>query len=467
MERSRQQRRLHHGVAQLRHQFAQCAGSIFGNAMPEAEIRQIVEEEAGAYRDRIYPPIETLRLFIGQVLSEDRACQEVAGRRLSERIAKGESACSLNTGPYCKARQRLPLQIPVRLLRGLGRRLEAKMQTAWRWRGRCAKLFDGTTVSMPDTLDNQNIFPQSPEQKPGLGFPMARIGALIGLASGAVLGHAVAACAGKGSGEQTLMRSLLPLIEDGDIILADALLANWCLIADIKARGGDVVMTQHGSRRTDFALGTLLGAKDHVVEWPRPKQPTWMSVDDYRRYPQTLRMREVEIGGRVLVTTILDPDSVAPQALDALYALRWSIEVDFRTIKAGLEMDVLRCQSSAMIEKEIAVYLLAYNLVRWSIASAAALADVLPRTLSFIGAKRILLAFADQLRRFPRKRLSIMLAIVLASIASLRLPHRPGRIEPRAKKRRPKPLPLLTVPRQLAREKIREIRGYTRLKVAA
>lgn len=443
MERSRQQRRLHHGVAQLRHQFAQCAGNIFGNAMPEAEIRQIVEEEAGAYRDRIYPPIETLRLFIGQVLSEDRACQEVAGRRLSERIAKGESACSLNTGPYCKARQRLPLQIPVRLLRGLGRRLEAKMQT------------------------NQNIFPQSPEQKPGLGFPMARIGALIGLASGAVLGHAVAACAGKGSGEQTLMRSLLPLIEDGDIILADALLANWCLIADIKARGGDVVMTQHGSRRTDFALGTLLGAKDHVVEWPRPKQPTWMSVDDYRRYPQTLRMREVEIGGRVLVTTILDPDSVAPQALDALYALRWSIELDFRTIKAGLEMDVLRCQSSAMIEKEIAVYLLAYNLVRWSIASAAALADVLPRTLSFIGAKRILLAFADQLRQFPRKRLSIMLAIVLASIASLRQPHRPGRIEPRAKKRRPKPLPLLTVSRQLAREKIREIRGYTRLKVAA
>lgn len=177
--------------------------------------------------------------------------------------------------------------------------------------------------------------------------------------------------------------------------------------------------------------------------------------------------REVEIAGRVLVTTMLDPGSVAPQALDALYALRWSIEVDFRTIKAGLEMDVLRCQSSAMIEKEIAVYLLAYNLVRWSIASAAALADVLPRALSFIGAKRILLAFADQLRRFPRKRLSIMLAIVLASIASLRLPHRPGRIEPRAKKRRPKPLPLLTVPRQLAREKIREIRGYTKLKVAA
>ncbi len=467
MERSRQRRQLQRGVAQLRQQFAQCAGSVFGSALPEAEIRQVVEEEAGTYRDRIYPPIETLRLFVGQILSDDRACQEVAGRRLSERVAKGESPCSLNTGPYCKARQRLPLQIPVRLARGLGRRLEAKIPKAWRWRGRSVKLFDGTTVSMPDTPDNQKRFPQSSEQKPGLGFPLARIGALIGLSSGAVLGHAVAACAGKGSGEQTLMRTLLPLIEAGDIVLADALLANWCLIADIKVRGGDVVMSQHGSRRTDFALGTLLGAKDHVVDWPRPKRPSWMSMDDYRRYPQTLRVREVEIAGRVLVTTMLDPGDAPAEALNALYSLRWAIEVDFRTIKAGLEMDVLRCQSSTMIEKEIAVYLLAYNLVRWTIASAAALAHVLPRTLSFIGAKRILLAFTDQLRRSPGKRVSVMLAVVLAGIASLRLPYRPGRIEPRAKKRRPKPLPLLTQPRHLARQKIRDKRAVVEIKVAA
>lgn len=170
MERSRQQRRLHHGVAQLRHQFTQCAGSIFGNAMPEAEIRQIVEEEAGAYRDRIYPPIETLRLFIGQVLSEDRACQEVAGRRLSERIAKGESACSLNTGPYCKARQRLPLQIPVRLLRGLGRRLEAKMQTAWRWRGRCVKLLTAQPYRCPIPWTIKISSRKVPNKSPDLVF---------------------------------------------------------------------------------------------------------------------------------------------------------------------------------------------------------------------------------------------------------------------------------------------------------
>ena len=134
--------------------------------------------------------------------------------------------------------------------------------------------------------------------------------------------------------------------------------------------------------------------------------------------------------------------------------MRWNIKVDFRVIKATLQMDVLRCKSKEMIEKEIAVYLLAYNLVRWTMATAASLAEVLPRTLSFAGAKRILSAFAVHLRHCAGKRVSFMIATVLASIASLKLPHRPDRVEPRAKKRRPKNLPMLTVPRNIARANI-------------
>ena len=133
-----------------------------------------------------------------------------------------------------------------------------------------------------------------------------------------------------------------------------------------------------------------------VARWPRPPKPKAMSADEYARYPEFITMREVEVNGRSLVTTLLDP-KIATGALTSLYKMRWNIEVDFRTIKATLEMDVLRCKSQPMIKKEIAVYFLAYNLVRWAMAKAALLADVLPRLLSFTGTKRLLSAFADQL----------------------------------------------------------------------
>jgi hypothetical protein len=458
MDATKRQQQMRRGVTALRHQFAQGGSGVFSEALAGADAAQVIEAEAGDYRDRHYPPLTTLRLFVGQVLSEDGACQDVVGRHLSERVATGQPPCGLNTGPYCQARQRLPLAIPQRLSRMVGERLESRVPNAWCWRRRHVKLFDGTTISMPDTPENQRAFPQSSEQKPGLGFPVARIGGLISLASGAVLGHAVAACKGKGTGEQTLLRGLLPLIAKGDILLADALLATWWIVAEIQRRGGDVVMVQQGRRVTDFAQGRRLGQNDHVVEWPLPQRPKWMSLDDYARCPMVLRVREVEVDGRILITTLLDPKAVTPRELDTLYALRWNIEVDWRTIKVTMAMDVLRCRSPEMIEKEIAVHLLAYNLVRWTMASAAWLGDVLPRCLSFTSAKRVLLAFGEQLRHCVGQRLSFMFATVLAAIADLKIPHRPGRFEPRAKKRRPKPLPLLTVPRHIAREKIREQR---------
>jgi hypothetical protein len=406
------------------------------------------------HRERIYPPLDTLRLFVGQVLSADRACQDVVGRRLSERVAQGQSPSALNTSAYCDARQRLPIKLPVVLGDMIGERLEAMTPSAWRWQGRCVKLFDGTTVSMPDTPSNQQTYPQSREQKPGLGFPIARIGALIGLSSGAMLSYQVAACKGKGTGEQSLLANMLDHLDDGDVLLADALLATWWIIYGAKSRGVDVVMAQHGVRITDFGHGQRLGKNDHRVQWPRPPKPKAMSAEEYAGYPEFIEMREVEVDGRILVTTLLDPKAVTAQSLGALYKMRWNIEVDFRTIKATLEMDVLRCKSQPMVDKEIAVYFLAYNLVRWAMAKAALLADVLPRVLSFAGAKRVLGAFADQLRRTSGENICTMIATVTNCIATLRLPHRPDRIEPRAKKRRPRNLPLLTVPRQVARNLI-------------
>lgn len=316
---------------------------------------------------------------------------------------------------------------------------------------------------MPDTPSNQSAYPQSHEQKPGLGFPMVRIGALISLASGAVLRYQVAACRGKGTGEQSLMANLVDHLNARDIVLADALLATWWLIERAQRRGADVVMAQHGRRITDFTQGRRLGKQDHVVQWPRPPKPRLMSVEDYARYPAFLTMREVEVNGRILVTTLCDPHCATTDDLGRLYKMRWNIEVDFRSIKATLQMDVLRCQSQSMVEKEIAVYLLAYNLVRWAMAKVALLSDVLPRALSFAGAKRLLIAFADQLRRSSRSQAGVLMDAVLVGIARLKLRYRPDRIEPRAKKRRANNLPLLTVPRQVARDFISAQRGLNRV----
>ena len=256
---------------------------------------------------------------------------------------------------------------------------------------------------------------------------------------------------------------MLDHLHAGDVVLADALLATWWIIEGAIRRGVDVVMAQHGKRITDFTRGERLGKNDHIVQWSRPPKPKTMRADEYARYPEFITMREVEVNGRILVTTMLDPKWVSLHALGALYKMRWSIEVDFRTIKATLEMDVLRCKSQPMVEKEIAVYFLAYNLVRWAMAKAALLADVMPRVLSFTGAKRLLSAFADQLRRTSGDEMRTLIATVLRSIATLRLPHRPDRIEPRAKKRRPKNLPLLTAPRQVARDLILAQRNLNRV----
>jgi hypothetical protein len=445
---------LRREALKLRHQFAQGGRGVFSKILPTETVSSVIAQESGDYRERLYSPLVTLRLFIDQVLSEDHACQDVVCQYLAERTACKATANSLNTGPYCQARKRLSLKVPERLYQKVGCSLEARMPKAWCWHGRYLKLFDGTTVSMPDTAENQAEFPQSSTQKPGLGFPVARLGGLIGLTSGAVLGHAVAACKGKGTGEQTLLRGLLPLLDPGDILLADALLATWWIIADTLARNADVVMSQHGGRITDFSQGQLLAHNDHLVDWPRPPRPRWMCIEDYQRYPPALRIRECEVAGRMLITTLLNPRMASARELNNLYALRWNIEVDWRTIKVTMSMDVLRCLSPEMVRKEIAVHLLAYNLVRWAMATAAKLSEVLPRTLGFTGAKRALSAFADALRRSPKQRLSFMFATVLGAIASMKLPYRPQRVEPRAKKRRPKPLPLLTISRQLAREKI-------------
>jgi hypothetical protein len=443
-------------IRRFRARFVQSAGAALGQILTAQVLRALVLEEAGRWRERLYSPLTTVALFIEQVLGADHSCQDAVAHGLSARVALGQGPCSLNTGPYCKARQRLAVGLLERLGRELGARLMAAQPTRWLWRGRHVKLVDGTTVSMPDTAKNQAAFPQSAGQKPGLGFPLARLVGVVSLSCGAALEWASGPCEGKKTGETALLWGLMDKLCPGDVVVADRYFAGYFGIARMKQRGIDVLVRQHQRRHTDFRRGRRLGKRDHVVSWARPKRPSWMDQATYATMPESVLMREVRLADLTLVTTLLDANEVGKLELVKLYGQRWQIELDFRAIKTAMQMEILRCKSPEMICKEIAAHLLAYNLVRTVMARAACHAHVLPRQLSFKATVQVLNAFEENLRFCPHARLTTRHAIVLASVAQVILPVRPDRVEPRAVKRRPKPRKLLTEPRRVVRERLRK-----------
>jgi hypothetical protein len=427
---------------------------MLGELIPASLLGQWISEEIGRFRDRIYSPFITLQLFIEQVLSADQSCVDAVARGLSARVALGEHPCSLNSGPYCKARSRLALGFVERVAREVGARVICQQPSVWRWRGREVKLVDGTTVSMPDTAQNQREFPQHREQRSGLGFPLARVVAIVSLSCGAVLEWAIGPCEGRESGETALLWQLAQRLRRGDVVVADRCYAGYFMIAWLLRGGVDVVIRQHARRRTDFRRGRSLGQRDHLVSWARPPRPDWMDVATYESMPATLTMREARVGGWILVSSLSEAKEVSKQELLELYRSRWQVELDLRAIKSVMQMDLLRCKSPAMVRKEIAAHLLAYNLVRSVMARAAALTGLLPRQLSFKGALQVLRAFEQNLRHSPRARLAIRHAHVLAGIAQMKIPHRPWRVEPREVKRRPKPFKRMAEPRPVLRARL-------------
>lgn len=415
-----------------------------------------VEGYLPAHRERLYPPTVVLSMFIEQALSDDGSCQRAVNGWAAQRAAEGLTPQSVGTGGYCRARQRLPTAMVTALTRETGRLLCAEAHVGWRWRGRTVKLVDGTGISMPDTPENQGRYPQPSSQAPGVGFPLARLVGVICLSTGAMVDAAIGAFAGKGHSEHALLRQLLGACCADDILLADALYASYWLIATLQAAGVDVLLAQHGSRSTDFRRGRRLGARDHIVSWPKPRRPEWMTREHYEAFPAELTVREVKVQKRVLVTTLLDPRKTRKKELSELYGQRWQVELDLRNIKTTLGMEVLRCLTPEMIEKELWVNLLAYNLIRLLMAQAALESGIPPRELSFKHTVQIwtqwTLLHSGRGHDTPRANLFRL-------IAQVRVGRRPGRLEPRARKRRPKPYPWLKVPRELARQQILEF-GY-------
>ena len=447
-------------VQRFRERFLLDVGDVLGTLLTAAQVDRAVARHVAVYRDRDYPPLVTLGIFVEQVLSADHGCHDAVARHASARVSRGAAQGSLNSGPYCKARQRLPCGLVVELCQSLGQQLRSAQAAAWRWRGREVKLVDGATVSMPDTAENQAQYPQSRQQKAGLGFPVARIVAIISLGCGAVLDWAQGACEGKRTGENSLLRQLRGGLSVGDIVLADRYYAGYFTVAWLLGSGVDVVTRQHQLRNMDFRRGKRLGKYDHIVQWTRPKRPDWMDEATYQGLPERLQVRETRVGGWTLVSSLCDERSVSKADLLQLYCWRWQVELDLRSIKSVMQMDVLRCKTPAMVVKEMAAHLLAYNLVRAAMARAAIVANLLPRQLSFKAALQQLREFERCLRHHVHTELERRQSQLLAGIAQMKLPRRPNRVEPRNLKRRPRNYPLMTKPRPELRDELRSQRDH-------
>lgn len=428
------------------------AVSIF-NILTGPELLEVVESHLPAHRERRFPPTVTLSMFINQALSDDGSLQQAVNQWAVQMAAEGLVEVSTNTGAYCKARQRLDLSMIKALCQETGRLLHQAAEPEWCWRGRTVKLVDGTGLSMPDTQANQARYPQPSSQAEGVGFPQIRMVGVTCLATGGLLSAGLGRHAGKGQGELGLIRALDEVFEAGDVVLADALYCSYFLIAELQAKGVDVLFEQHGSRRTDFRRGQSLGVRDHLVEWKKPARPNWMTPEQYAAIPSVLSLREAGVDGRILVTTLVEPGEVHKKELNLLYKRRWQVELDIRNIKTTMKMDVLRCKAPDAVEKEIWVHLLAYNLIRLIMAQAASNAGLVPREISFKHTVQVWTQWQSRCFGNPSGADISMLFIL---IAQRTVGKRPGRREPRACKRRPKSSKWLKEPREQARQRLRQ-----------
>jgi hypothetical protein len=432
--------------------------------LSRSHVTQVWQETKNKGRERLFPPSVTVWTFLLQVLSPDGSCRDAVTRLRAFQVAQGDAPCSPNTGSYCKARARLPEAVVACLAQEVGQQLSRSVPVHWLWKGRTVKLVDGSTVSMPDTPANQEEYPQQTQQQRGLGFPIARILGVFCLASGSLVTLALGRYRGKETGEPALLRQVADCLAPGEVVLGDRCYSSYFLMASLQARGVDYVGRQHQRRKADFRRGQRLGYEDHLIEWTKPARPVWLDEAAYQQVPDRLQVRELRVrvtraGFRtrilLVVTTLLTPTTCSKEEMAELYRYRWYAELDLRAIKITLGMDIVRGKTPAMVRKELWMYVLAYNLIRSVMAAAALQHRLVPRTLSFTGALQAVNAFGTALLFAEATAKEALLEALYDTICAHRVGQRPNRVEPRAVKRRPKPHPLLTIPRDQARKKVR------------
>lgn len=315
-------RYFHHGRFQqqfkfLRHQFLQDGDLPFCNILSEQTVSQALTAIETRFLDRIFPPLVTWWVFLGQVLSQYHSCRAAVARLIAHRISRKQQACSAETGAYCMARKRLPESFFSDVARQTGSALDTNAKEQWLWKGRHVLKNDGSTVSMPDTPEHQEAYPQPPQQKPGVGSPLARIAAFFSFACGAVVELGICSNEGKGNSELGLLRKLWNILKPGDVLLTDRYMCAWTELVMLKQRGVDSVTRLHHLRRIDFRRGKHLGPGDHIIEWPKPRKPHSIDQETYDTLPDVLMVRETRVkveqpGFRtmtiIVVTTLLDAE---------------------------------------------------------------------------------------------------------------------------------------------------------------
>jgi len=428
-------------------------------------------EQAFAHRDALFATDATystpvvLWAFLAQALRDGKgaACAAAVADIATYMKQIGGPVPSGDTGDYCRARAKLDPEALRELVRRSARQLDAQAPQEWLWHGRHAKLVDGFTFSMPDTVENQQAFPQPKTQAPGVGFPMARASVVLSLATAAICDLAIGPYEGKETGETALLRTLLDGLDAGDVVVFDRYYCSYMMLAALVARGVDVCTRLHQCRSDDFRQGRALGSYDRLVTWVRPARPEWMSPQEYEEIPQTLTLRmiqfDVKTPGRrtetiTIVTTLTDPAVHTKEDIAELYGYRWCAELDIRDVKRTLGLEHARCKSPHMVQRELWVTILAYNLVRKVIATAAAVHERQPRQIGFtLACQTILSSWMLVATGACRDERRLWLG-ALERIAANEVANRPGRFEPRVLKRRRQGYTLMTRPRAELRREI-------------
>ncbi len=372
---------------------------------------------------------------------------------------KGQTV-SPSTAAYCKARVSLSQSDINDVHSTLAEKIQRNNQQNL-WCGRQVKVVDGSSLSMPDTEQNQKAYPQPKGQKPGCGFPVMRIAAMFCLTSGIIIDLAKDALSVH---ERDLFRRLWHLFQPGDVALTDR---GFCSFADIyylSLIGVDCVMRKNQGRKKGLKVVKRLGKNDRIVQWVKTAVcPTWLTKEQWKQMPDTLILREIEIhiempglrtNNIVIVTTLLDNILFPALEFAELYRRRWRAELYLRDIKTTMGMDILSCKSPQMVEKELMMYVIAYNLVRAIMMEAACAHRVQIGKISFKGTVSTLRQWSPIMAgaQMSGNGRNDLYQKMLYYIAKDKLPHRPNRVEPRAKKRRPKSYQYLTKPRKEFKE---------------
>ena len=439
--------------ARLRQHSITQLDECFGEFIPA---KHLDHTQQGSFsRRRLFSKSNTFWAFFSQVLDADGGCQEVVRKIQAFAASQSRTLPSASTSAYCQARQKLDITDLQSILSHTAQQLDSRSQQVQHSIGRRVVVADGSGLSMPDTVLNQQRWPQLVSQNPGCGFPQARLSACFDLTTGALLSHAIG---NKKNHELPLFRQQWSTFREGDVFLGDKGYCSYYDLWQLQLRGVDSVITLARRKPIDSAKATrVLGPDDVLIKWPKPKWNKALSYskDVWLSLPEQLVLRQIKVtveapGYRVksfyLITTLLDSSAYSAKALADLYLQRWDVELFFRDIKTTMGMDVLRCKTPDMVTKEILMYLIAYNAIRLLMNNAGKSAHLARRQISFKASVQALRQWEPALSRqgvgsSERRRL---MAELYKAITRNLLIERPGRQEPRCVKRRPKTYGLLT-----------------------